>query len=302
VRAISLLYHDVVLPGQFSSSGFPGGDADIYKLTLPDFERHLHAIRSAIPKPPIIVSELGDIDIPYTRPLLTFDDGGVSAHEHIARLLETVGWRGHFFVTTNWIGKEGFLNVVQIRDLAARGHFIGSHSCSHPARMSHCSRQQLRREWSQSIAVLSDILGAKVDIASVPGGYYGRNVAEEAADAGIKTLFTSEPQTQANVVNACWVLGRYTIKSSVTPGTAAAMASGHMLPRFQQFAYWNAKKLLKTAGGSSWLRMRKRILAGAPSSAVKVDQNALHEPIGAAPAVPRSEGHNKKLSVGSTPR
>ena len=261
MRAISLLYHDVVLPGQQSSSGFSGGDADIYKLTLPDFERHLDAIRSVIPKRTIIVSELGDIDISHTRPVLTFDDGGVSAHKHIARALETVGWRGHFFVTTNWIGEEGFLNAAQIRDLHARGHFIGSHSCSHPARMSYCSRPQLRREWTESIAILSGILGSKVDTASVPGGYYGRNVAEEAANAGIRILFTSEPQTQATVVNGCWILGRYTIKDGVTPRTAAAMASGRMLPRFQQFAYWNAKKLLKTAGGGSWIRMRKRILA-----------------------------------------
>jgi peptidoglycan/xylan/chitin deacetylase (PgdA/CDA1 family) len=261
VRAISLLYHDVVLPGRQSSSGFAGGDADIYKLTLPDFERHLDAIRSALPKPAIIVSERGFIDVSPTRPLLTFDDGGVSAHEHIASLLETVGWRGHFFVTTNWIGKEGFMNAAQIRDLHARGHFIGSHSCSHPTRMSHCSRQQLRREWTESLAVLSDILGKTVEIASVPGGYFGRNVVEEAGAAGIRTLFTSEPQTQANVVNGCWVLGRYTIKDGDTPEKAAAMASGRLLPRFQQFAYWNTKKLLKTAGGTSWIRMRKWVLA-----------------------------------------
>jgi hypothetical protein len=160
VRAISLLYHDVVLPGRQSSSGFPGGDADIYKLTLPDFERHPDAIRSALPKPAIIASELGDIDISHTRPLLTFDDGGVSAHQHVARLLETVGWRGHFFVTTNWIGKEGFLNPAQIRDLHARGHSIGSHSYSHPARMSYCSREQLRREWTESIAVVGPLPSA----------------------------------------------------------------------------------------------------------------------------------------------
>jgi peptidoglycan/xylan/chitin deacetylase (PgdA/CDA1 family) len=259
VRAISLLYHDVILPGQFSSSGFPGGDADIYKLSRPDFEHHLQAIRSAILRPPITVSQLGDIS--RTPLLFTFDDGGASAHQHIAGLLEDLGWRGHFFVTTNWIGKDGFLNAAQIRDLHARGHVIGSHSCSHPQRMSYCSPHQLYREWNDSIAVLSDILGVTVDLASVPGGYYSRNVAEEAADAGIKALFTSEPQTQADVVNGCWILGRYTIKEGATPATAAAIASGRLLPRYKQFAYWNSKKLLKAAGGGSWIRMRKWILA-----------------------------------------
>jgi peptidoglycan/xylan/chitin deacetylase (PgdA/CDA1 family) len=259
VRAISLLYHDVVPPRQFASSGFPGGDADIYKLELPEFERHLNAIRSAVSADPISVSQLGEIS--RTPLLFTFDDGGVSAHKPIAGQLEALGWRGHFFVTTNWIGREGFLNPLQIRDLHARGHFVGSHSCSHPERMSYCTRQQLRREWCDSIAVLSDILGMKVELASVPGGYYGRNVAEEAAEAGIRTLFTSEPQTQADAVNGCWILGRYTIKQGVTPATAAAIASGSIPPRFQQFTYWNTKKLFKAAGGDSWLRMRKWILA-----------------------------------------
>jgi peptidoglycan/xylan/chitin deacetylase (PgdA/CDA1 family) len=259
VRAISLLYHDVVPPGQLSSSGFPGGDADIYKLSLPDFRCHLDAIHSSIPRPPVTVSQLDDIS--RTPLLLTFDDGGASAHEHIASPLEALGWRGHFFITTNWIGRKGFLNAAQIRDLHMRGHFIGSHSCSHPARMSHCPSQQLHREWKDSIAVLSDILGTTVDIASVPGGYYARNVAEAAADAGIRTLFTSEPQSHADVVNGCRVLGRYTIMDGVRPATAAAIASGRTLPRVRQFAYWNTKKLLKTAGGGAWIRMRKWLLA-----------------------------------------
>jgi peptidoglycan/xylan/chitin deacetylase (PgdA/CDA1 family) len=259
VKAISLLYHDVVLPGQVSSSGFPGGDADIYKLVRPDFERHLNAIHSAISKPPITVSQLGDVS--GTPLLFTFDDGGVSAHEHIADLLEAFGWRGHFFVTTNWIGQEGFLNRAQIRDLQARGHSIGSHSCSHPQRMSHCSRQQLAREWNRSISVLSDILGARVELASVPGGYYGRNVAEEAADAGIKILFTSEPRTRVNVVNGCSIMGRYTIKEGVRPESAAELAYGRLITQFQQFTYWNIKKLIKYVGGGRWIRMRKWILA-----------------------------------------
>lgn len=259
VRAISLLYHDVVPPGNFAASGFTGRDADIYKLELPEFERHLTAIHSAARRPPVMASAVGE---PHRSPfLLTFDDGGSSAHECIAGLLEGFGWRGHFFVTTDGIGKDGFVNPTQIRNLHARGHSIGSHSCSHPERMSRCSREQVRREWSNSISILSDITGEVIDIASVPGGYYGRNVAEAAAEAGIKTLFTSEPRTRVEVVDGCRVLGRYTIQQGVKPATAAAIATGHFLPRFRQSTYWNLKKMVKAAGGPSWLRMRKWILA-----------------------------------------
>jgi peptidoglycan/xylan/chitin deacetylase (PgdA/CDA1 family) len=259
MRVISLLYHDVVLPGNYETSGFPGGDASIYKLELPEFERHVQAIHAAVSRPPVTIGEVKGLQEPSL--LLTFDDGGSSAHETIADVLAKVGWRGHFFVTTDWIGKRGFLNPAQIRDLDARGHRIGSHSCSHPPRMSYCSRRQLQREWKNSIAILSDILGHSVDLASVPGGYYRSNVAEAAAEAGIQTLFTSEPQATLQTVNGCAVRGRYAVQQGVKPATAAAMASGRILPRYRQYMYWNAKKIAKAAGGTSWLRMRKWVLA-----------------------------------------
>jgi peptidoglycan/xylan/chitin deacetylase (PgdA/CDA1 family) len=252
MRVVSLLYHDVVPSGDFESSGFPGGDAAIYKLELPEFEQHLNAIRAVISRP-ATVRELPDL----TRPtLLTFDDGGSSAHTYIADLLERLGWRGHFFVTTNWIGQRGFLTPAQIRDLRIRGHLIGSHSCSHPPRMSYCSRKELLEEWNNSIAVLSDVLGEQVDQASVPGGYYGRHVAETAAEAGIQTLFTSEPRISSHVVNGCNVLGRYTIRQRISASTVAAIAGGKIAPRLTQLTYWNVKKIAKMAGGTSWLRMR----------------------------------------------
>ena len=259
MRAISLLYHDVVLPGHFEASGFPGGDACIYKLEVAEFQRHLTAIRSAVRTPPITVARIGHCrSLPV---VFTFDDGGSSAHEYVADLFDALQWPAHFFVTTNWIGQRGFLNSTQIRDLRARGHLIGSHSCSHPPRMSYCSRDEIKREWKNSIAMLSDVLGEPVDLASVPGGYYARNVAEAASEAGIRTLFTSEPQTQSEIVNGCTVLGRYTIQQGVKPERAAAIAAGRFVPRYTQFAYWNAKKLAKAAGGTSWLRMRKWVLA-----------------------------------------
>ena len=41
---VSQLHHDVVAPGELSSSGFMGGDADVYKLETAEFERHLNEI------------------------------------------------------------------------------------------------------------------------------------------------------------------------------------------------------------------------------------------------------------------
>jgi hypothetical protein len=86
-------------------------------------------------------------------------------------------------------------------------------------------------------------------------------VGEVAAEVGIEMLFTSEPQTRTDVVNGCLVLGRYMIQRDTTAATAAAIAGGSIIPRCRQYVYWNAKKIAKAAGGTQWLRMRKRILA-----------------------------------------
>ena len=258
MKIISLLYHDVIPPGNADSSGFPGADASVYKLDVSEFRRHLNAIHSVTPQ---CFSIRDALDGRRGGLLLTFDDGGVSAHQYIADLLEEVGWRGHFFITTDWIGKHGFLDAAQIRDLHRRGHDIGSHSRSHPERMSYCSRGKLMREWSESVAALTEILGERIAIASVPGGYYGKHVAEAAAASGIRVLFTSEPETSSCSVNGCRVLGRYTIRQGVRASTAAAIACGKRLPRYRQYAYWNLKKAMKLTAGTHWLHARRRILA-----------------------------------------
>src|SRR6476659_11173864 len=149
------MYHDIVAAGDEDSSGFPGRDAALYKITPEIFAAHLDAIASTATA--------------ALAPLITFDDGGKSAIA-AAQMLEERGWRGWFFVTTNYIGTRGFLSAADIRQLASRGHVVGSHACSHPLRMGHCSRPQLIEEFSRSRSVLSDLVGSDVRVASVPGG------------------------------------------------------------------------------------------------------------------------------------
>jgi peptidoglycan/xylan/chitin deacetylase (PgdA/CDA1 family) len=241
---IALLYHDIVPEGAFASSGFVSPDANIYKFSTTEFERHLEAIAAR-----------------KVKPLLTFDDGGISAIEHTAQLIERFGHKGRFFITTDYIGKPGFLSAAGIVELANRGHLIGSHSCSHPELMARCSVKELDREWRQSIATLSDILGFSVASASVPGGSYSRAVGSAAAHAGVRELFTSEPTTSLSELHHCKLIGRFSVQQGTSAETAAALAAGDFLPRFKLAAYWNFKKVLKKAGGNAWIKFRKSVLA-----------------------------------------
>jgi peptidoglycan/xylan/chitin deacetylase (PgdA/CDA1 family) len=244
VKALAIMYHDVVENGNYAASGFPGKGADIYKLDRRDFAAQLAAIHAA---------GAGAV-------LLTFDDGGVSAYEAVAGMLEQHGWRGYFFITTDWIGRPGFLQAEQIRELDRRGHVVGSHSCSHPTRMAHEPWDRLLAEWKGSTDRLAAIVGHAVKVASVPGGYYSRRVAEAAAAAGIETLFTSQPTASVRVVNGCRVMGRYVVMQGMGPEWAAGFATGKLAPRLRQAMLWKAKRVAKVMGGSAYLRVREAIL------------------------------------------
>ena len=262
MKTIALLYHDVIAgEGQQHTSGFQGADADLYKLDARLFNAHLHAIREANASQPVLTLESPQSPASKRYPLLlTFDDGGASAITQTAQALAAYGWLGYFFITTDYIGSPGFLNAEQIRALHQIGHVIGSHSCSHPLRMSACSEQQLSVEWGQSIKQLSQILGGPVHTASVPGGHYSRRVGRAASQSGIKILFTSEPTVRSHQIDDCLVLGRFSVQRSTPASNVAAIARGEILPRLAQAMLWNAKKVVKIAGGTAYLKARKALL------------------------------------------
>lgn len=258
-NAITLMYHDVV-EAKNETSGFLSPDAALYKLGKSEFNDHLKALNCVGPTGPHTIFDLPTEPQKALPWMITFDDGGLSAYTCIADRLEACGWRGHFFIATDFIGTRSFINASQIRKLHQRGHVIGAHSCSHPLRMASCSREQILHEWKTSIETLSEILGFQITIASVPGGQYEKKIAEAASQAGIKVLFTSEPTAKCHLVDGCQVYGRYSIQRFTSPRTAAAFAAGQLVPRIKQMLLWKIKKVAKTLGGLYYLKARAFLL------------------------------------------
>ena len=248
--SVYLLFHDVYAIDP-RESGFNSPAADRYKLTVKQFDQHLlNLVRMRQPA------------LPFH---LTFDDGGESYYTQIADRLEIMGWRGHCFVPTDLIGQPGFLTRSQIRELDRRGHSIGSHSASHPARISACAPGVILSEWTESLHVLQDILGKPIATASVPGGFYSNAVAEAAATAGIQTLFTSEPVTRTRDVLGCTVIGRFTIRQASAAQASARLIGAAPWPRWAAWASWNAKGAVKPILGPAYMRVADWLMAQKPA-------------------------------------
>jgi peptidoglycan/xylan/chitin deacetylase (PgdA/CDA1 family) len=175
-----LMYHDVVESAARDSVGFPGAAPARYKMDPARFEAHLDAIQRAGVSIGLVTAST-----PPARAAITFDDGGANSLR-TADVVEQRGWRGHFFITTALIDRPGFLSADEIKELAKRGHLVGSHSDTHPARITELSESTLHMEWERSAATLSGLLGERPLTASAPGGHYSDRVLRAAAAAGYR--------------------------------------------------------------------------------------------------------------------
>lgn len=251
----ALIYHDVTPVGQESHYGFPGVVADRYKMTIPDFEKHMSAIASA----GVSVGLVGS----NPAVSLTFDDGGASALA-AAAALERRGWTAHFFITTSRVGTPGFLDADGVRELGARGHDVGSHSQSHPTYMGTLSREEIAREWRQSREVLREITGAPPRSAAVPGGFVARSVIEEAADAGYELLMTSTPTVRREYFGHMMVHGRYTIWARTSARRVGGYVRAEPWARLSMRLGWEAKSASKRLSPDRYEALR-RLALGARS-------------------------------------
>ena len=117
-------------------------------------------------------------------------------------------------------------------------------------------------EWRTSRVTLEDIVGHAVTVASVPGGYFSRRVAQSASEAGIELLFTSEPDASLRLIDHCTVAGRFKIRPGMDASVVAAIATLSPLAVWRAWTAWNTKKVIKPFLGAAYPRLGEWIAAG----------------------------------------
>lgn len=236
---VTLIYHDIVPRADRPGTGFTGPGPDHYKIAPELFLAHLDAAGDA---------------------RLTFDDGGASALVATAPLLEGRGRRGAFFVVTDRIGTDGFLDEDGLRELRARGHAIGSHGRSHRA-LTKLDERELADELRGSRQRLEEILGEEMTSLAVPGGFYDARIARAAAAAGYVDIYTSEPWVSARRVGSIQVHPRFSVVEDTPVEVVAALARRDRGTMLRARAGWEARKLARRAAGPVYTRLRARVLS-----------------------------------------
>ena len=246
MRPIVLMYHDVYEVSS-TESGFDTPGARHYKIDKTTFVEHVRTISQ--------YCEANGLSKEHI--IFTFDDGGVSFYTIIAPILEEYGWRGVFFISTKYVGTEGFMTSFQIADLHQRGHIIGSHSHHHRV-LTEFSLEEVKMEIGQSVSLLSEIIGEHITTISIPNGCYSRAILDIALKDGLKTIYTSKPTTKKESYKDASVIGRYSITYNTTADDILKILTQPSLRKKMELKY-NVLQLVKGILGKNYSRLKMQI-------------------------------------------
>ena len=123
--------------------------------------------------------------------ILTFDDGHISNFELAFPLLKKFDRKALFFVVTDFIGKPGYMDWEQIKELLDAGMFVGSHSHTHPE-FTCLSLDEVKFELETSKKILEQNLSNEITMFSFPFGKYKWKHSQLALEIGYQYLFGSQ--------------------------------------------------------------------------------------------------------------
>lgn len=178
-----LVYHRI--------SVAPADSSDMYKLYTIDpawFDKHLAYLRDngfTI----IHFSDLTNylekgIPLPARPVMINFDDGYKDFYTNAFPLLKKYNATATVFMVSGSIGYGAYLNLDQLKELAAYGIEIGAHSITHP---SLTKVKNANEEITKSKKVLEDKLGVVVTTFAYPNGSWNDEIVKMVKAAGFST-------------------------------------------------------------------------------------------------------------------
>jgi peptidoglycan/xylan/chitin deacetylase (PgdA/CDA1 family) len=172
---------------------------------------------------------------------LTFDDGNKSDMTVALPILREHGCRAAFFVSSDVIGAEDYLDAGDIARLHAAGMTIGSHGAAH-VRWTQLSTAELTAQLERSITVLSNIVGAPVSAAAPPFGGYNRRVLRVLRGLRLGEVHTTD---DGETAPGAWLKRRFTVRGDTPLEAVEARLAGRLgrIARLRSSARHYARQL-----------------------------------------------------------
>jgi len=177
-----LMYHGIVAAGTAGVDKY-GISPEKFRSQLDALTRnrlHVHTL-----------SDLRDKKLNSQSIIITFDDGLISDYEIGLPALSERKFAAHFFVNTANIGKPGYTNWAQLREMDDAGMQIGSHGHQHVDH-SRPGEQILVKELRLSREMLQAELGRAIEWFAPPYGFVNRKTIRAAEAAGFSGIATSK--------------------------------------------------------------------------------------------------------------
>ena len=150
-------------------------------------------------------------DMPVKPIMITFDDGYLDNFMNAYPLLRKYGMTASFYIITSLVGEEDRLAVGHIREMAANGMSIGSHTVSHRA-LGDMNPEEATNELVLSRAYLEGMLQKPVEFVAYPKGSFNGSTGPLAYSAGYCGGFSILPGTCTRNTNP-YVLRRIPVFS-----------------------------------------------------------------------------------------
>jgi peptidoglycan/xylan/chitin deacetylase (PgdA/CDA1 family) len=121
--------------------------------------------------------------LPPRPVIITFDDGDISVYESAFPIMQKYGLTGVAYIVGNYMDTEGYMSAEQIKELAAAGWEIGSHSRSHRD-LTKLEPSVQRVEIVDAREELQRATGLSVDTFAYPFGFLDNSAGSFVHAAG----------------------------------------------------------------------------------------------------------------------
>ena len=244
------MYHGVIRSHTDVPSDREEG-AQLYDLSSVKFQEQLEFLKREGYQAAVLDQQaaIGNQSI-----VLTFDDGERNNFTQAFTLLRQLNCSAYFFITVSRVGKPGYMNWEELKELRDAGMVVGSHGLNHNILVNQKDKV-ITKELRESKDILEYNLKVNVEDFSVSRGFYNQQILDAARNVGYKRIFVSDApvSTSPECINRVAVKGDWSMQRF-------EQALHDQTPVNEQITNVSKNVLKGLLGGAGYDRVRNLLL------------------------------------------